>query len=282
MMAWLRPVLPGGLAVLLLHLAACGPGEGVRIDGRFAEGAEDVADRVWVTGTPGSAAVEDGRFRIRAVPLGGGLDVRFERDGEQVGRLDLRGVDGARRLRLAGLWIHEESLRAFPVTVEGAPGLVVSNGWRTGEVWEEGDAVDVAGLVLGRRTRDNTLAVRPDDGDLPDLLAVVDDETRIETSGGTASPFSTWWSPTRCAWRGGGWTARSAPSASSGPGPPPSGTGGGAPCLPRLRRARLPLRLRRTGLQRPQDGGADRPRTPEAHGGGSGGGGRPGDALSGR
>jgi hypothetical protein len=184
MMAWLRPVLPGGLAVLLLHLAACGPGEGVRIDGRFAEGAEDVADRVWVTGTPGSAAVEDGRFRIRAVPLGGGLDLRFERDGEQVGRLDLRGVDGARRLRLAGLWIHEESLRAFPVTVEGAPGLVVSNGWRTGEVWEEGDAVDVAGLVLGRRTRDNTLAVRPDDGDLPDLLAVVDDETRIETSGG--------------------------------------------------------------------------------------------------
>jgi hypothetical protein len=184
MMWWLRPVLPGGLGVLFLHLAACGAGEGVRIDGRFAEGAEDAADRVWVTGTPGSAPVEEGRFRIRAVPLGGGLDLRFERDGEQVGRLDLRGVDGARRLRLAGLWIHEESLRAFPVTVEGAPGLVVTNGWRTGKAWEEGDAVDVAGLVLGRRTRDGTLAVRPDDGDLPDLLAVVDDETRIETSGG--------------------------------------------------------------------------------------------------
>jgi hypothetical protein len=184
MTAWLRPVLSRGLWLLILHLAACGPGEGVRIDGRFAEGAEDVADRVWVTGTPGSAVVEEGRFRIRAVPIGGGFDLRFERDGEQVGRLDLRGVEGARRLRLAGLWVHEESLRAFPVTVEGAPGPVMTNGWRTGEAWGEGDAVDVAGLVLGRRTRDGTLAVRPDDGDLPDLLAVVDDETRIETSGG--------------------------------------------------------------------------------------------------
>jgi hypothetical protein len=166
--------------VLLLLLWGC-RSDDVVIEGSVPPDSEVV--RVWAVGAAELARVENGAFRLEALPAGP-VDVRFGDAESEVGRMLIRELPAGSRVRLDDLWIDRQG-RAFPTAVElrGAD-VVVINELRWAGRARVPRSVDERVAVLAASRDSDALLVRSRDERAPDLRVVLTPGTLVRTEDG--------------------------------------------------------------------------------------------------
>src|SRR5687768_12193386 len=92
----------------LLLLCAC-QSETTVIEGTLLD--PEAATHVQVDEAGELAVIESGAFSLEAIP-GDIVELRFEREGRDVGTVQLNGFQGSRHLSLEEIWFDDE--RGFP------------------------------------------------------------------------------------------------------------------------------------------------------------------------
>lgn len=171
---------PKKLALVLITLACGCGGSEATLTGTLA--AEEGITHVWVLGEPERAEVVGDSFALAGLRAGN-VELRFARDADEVGRMEIRELPASGRIRLREIGFEDGI--AFPLAVEGDGAVRLEvNGVRLGSAAAYPADVDLRGTLLSRSRSGDALLVRPADAGLPDLRVVVTPGTEVRTEDG--------------------------------------------------------------------------------------------------
>jgi hypothetical protein len=163
------------LAVFLLVVLCGCESETTVIEGTLLD--PEAATHVQVGDVGELAVVEAGTFTLGAIP-GDSAELRFVKNGREIGTVQLNGLLGGHHLALEGIYFDEE--RGFPSTIEfEGKGPLVVNGLRMAAPHQLSETIATDGTLLASSSTGDAIVVRPLDEAMPDLRVVIVPATSV-------------------------------------------------------------------------------------------------------
>lgn len=171
------------IALLLpVMLSACGEEPSV-ISGTFLD--TSITGQVWIDEEVDRFDIAGGAFTLEGERRDT-LDLQFATADGETGWMRILDLPGGAELTLDGIWL--EGGRAFATDATAGEGQVVNvNGFRMGSLAGVGDGSIVEGTLLAIGDDGESLFVRPNDANLPDLRVAVGQGTVVQGPNDTPS-----------------------------------------------------------------------------------------------